>query len=286
MDGAARVAIYAATRIVHCYTLEVNYAGGRAGVVGLDTTAPPPPRGGPPPPKYGPSEFYNIGAAVGEACLELRGCNPWSRVPRSEQPSIAGLRERIMRQLSVEPGYRDAVRELRAAAATAAAPGGGGRGGGSGGPLTARLARIGAGGAGTVLALGVEVSITPLGPSATPMVVSGGGGGGGGDGGGGAESDSGGGGPVSRVVAGARGAPRASPGAGAGGGAVEGSGGGGSSFMVGLPPPVAASLSTRRLRGGGGGAKKWLSAASPVVPPPGAAGTQMPPLIPSRSARR
>lgn len=277
MDGAARVAIYAATRIVHCYTLEVNYAGGRPGVGGalLDgAVAPPPPRGGPPAPKYGPSEFHNIGAAVGEAVLELRSCHPWSRVPRCEQRSLAGLRERIMRQISVDPDYRDAVKELRTAAP---APAGGGGGGGSrrgAGASGARVSRVGAGG-GTVLSIGFEVSVTPVcvGDS---------------DGAGDADAtDGGGGAPVPWRLRAARREPRT-----AGTvlrlSAVDAAAGVGADDSA----PAArgfAPASLRRLRSGAGsgGSGRKFPSPSPVVPPRVVAATvvvastHMPPLIPT-----
>ena len=95
-EGSGRVALYRATGLHHLYTVEANYnssrlLGATPPASGDDGRASPPSKGVHPI-KYTPEIFNGVGRSLLIAALDLRGANPWSRVPMSEHKSLKGVR--------------------------------------------------------------------------------------------------------------------------------------------------------------------------------------------------
>ena len=138
-EGAGRVAVYNATGIPHCYTLECNYNTGRlvnakpnakgdgraspsreaerlAGtctcavrVSGACTSLQPFRGDGAAcavhhrvSPKYSPEHWEEVGRGCVIALLDLDGNNPWSRLQRSEYRTVEGLRQYVERSVKTQ----------------------------------------------------------------------------------------------------------------------------------------------------------------------------------------
>ena len=90
------MALYRATGITSSVhgggKLQLESAPGRdAARLGDDGRASPPSKGLHPI-KYTPEIFNGVGRSLLIAALDLRGANPWSRVPMSEHKSLKGVR--------------------------------------------------------------------------------------------------------------------------------------------------------------------------------------------------
>ena len=114
-EGSSRVALYKATGIIYCYTLEFNYHSGKR----INTLAPKYVRatGNIEPeipvtdpsskiysncssPAFTPDIFEDCGRAVGAALLDLIENNPISRIPMSCYRSVANVRQDIEGQFT------------------------------------------------------------------------------------------------------------------------------------------------------------------------------------------
>ena len=105
-DGSSRVMLFHETGFPHSYTLEMNYVTGPPvnavaklpNVPGEDqeTVA------GAPCPKYGPPVFHDVGRGLLAALLDLRGCNPASRLPSTSFKNLRGVALWIQRALLVD----------------------------------------------------------------------------------------------------------------------------------------------------------------------------------------
>lgn len=100
-EGSGRVAIYKATGIVHCYTLECNYNCGRTvnclppATCDSGRATPPPAPGFPP--KYTQEIYEEVGRALAVAVLDMNNSNPWTRLPLSEFSSLDSVRNWVKR---------------------------------------------------------------------------------------------------------------------------------------------------------------------------------------------
>ncbi|KAL7047706.1 hypothetical protein ACKWTF_003085 [Chironomus riparius] len=100
-EGSGRVAIYKATGLIKCYTLESNY--NMAKCVNLL-----PPKGKEVlskihnlvPPKFTPQIFEEVGRALGPSLLDLTNSNPLTRVQNSEYRSLQGLRNALKNEIN------------------------------------------------------------------------------------------------------------------------------------------------------------------------------------------
>ena len=118
-EGSGRVALYRETGFGHAYVVEANYVTGRllgrtAECAREEEAEDPGSRGGgggrpssrspdarpvtPPckssrPVKYDPDVWRGVGRALLIAALDLKGANPWSRVPGSELRTLEGVRK-------------------------------------------------------------------------------------------------------------------------------------------------------------------------------------------------
>ncbi|CAI8051850.1 Cytosolic carboxypeptidase-like protein 5 [Geodia barretti] len=123
-EGSGRVALYKATGLVHCYTLECNYNSGRqcnalSAATCDDGRASPALPYSPMPHKYSVSTFQNtlehilqVGRALAIALLDLRNLNPCSRLPTSDPGSLASLRSTLALRIkaSRSKGRKEASR--------------------------------------------------------------------------------------------------------------------------------------------------------------------------------
>jgi hypothetical protein len=118
-EGSGRVALYRETGFGHAYVVEANYVTGRllgrtaecareedaeAGSRGggarpcsssrsPDARPVTPPCKSSRPVKYDPDVWRGVGRALLIAALDLKGANPWSRVPGSELRTLEGVRK-------------------------------------------------------------------------------------------------------------------------------------------------------------------------------------------------
>lgn len=140
-EGAGRVAVFNATGIPHCYTLECNYNTGR--LVNAKPNAKGDGRASPSreaercvhlhgtaagtrkrraersssqeprgcvrvrpgrrvSPKYSPEHWEEVGRGCVIALLDLDGNNPWSRLQRSEYRTVEGLRQYVERSVKTQ----------------------------------------------------------------------------------------------------------------------------------------------------------------------------------------
>ncbi len=88
-EGAARVALYRETGLTHLYTIEANYNTARAlnvvsPAVGEHNGRASPPSGRRFPPRFAVPVLQQVGRAFVVAALDLKGANPWSRLPTCE----------------------------------------------------------------------------------------------------------------------------------------------------------------------------------------------------------
>lgn len=131
-EGSGRVAVYKATGLIKCYTLEGNYNTGKTVNVlpphGKDLTAR---KSNLPVPKYTPAIFEEVkigvfqfhhttsnlffvfffflrpvskvGRALGPSILDLTSSNPMSRIQNSEFRSVHGLRRALLIEIERGP---------------------------------------------------------------------------------------------------------------------------------------------------------------------------------------
>lgn len=125
-EGCGRVALYRATGLIHCYTLECNYNTGREcnAIYAADGDAER--RGASPPreqratvPKYTPEHWRDVGKGCGIAFLDMFRANPWSRLSRSQWRTFEGMKQALERGLKCEQPYKDQARKEKMAARTA-----------------------------------------------------------------------------------------------------------------------------------------------------------------------
>ena len=117
-EGSGRVALYRETGFGHAYVVEANYVtgrllgrtaecareeeaeagGSRGGGAHTSSRSPDarpvtPPCKSSRPVKYDPDVWRGVGRALLIAALDLKGANPWSRVPGSELRTLEGVRK-------------------------------------------------------------------------------------------------------------------------------------------------------------------------------------------------
>ncbi|GAX73857.1 hypothetical protein CEUSTIGMA_g1307.t1 [Chlamydomonas eustigma] len=97
-EGAGRVALFRETGLLHLYTVESNYNTVReSGIVpacsGESNGRASPPSGKRAPQRLTTGVLQGVGRALALAALDLKGTNPWSRLPASEYRSLEGMRE-------------------------------------------------------------------------------------------------------------------------------------------------------------------------------------------------
>ena len=102
-----------ATKRVLCYTIECHFNKGRhrnpiAKATGKGSERASPPRsatssGG----RYTTAEWAHIGRSTMISLLDFYGCNPWSRLPKSEFRSLEGVRSWAMEYVLQSKGFRD-----------------------------------------------------------------------------------------------------------------------------------------------------------------------------------
>eukprot|EP00736_Rhodelphis_marinus_P007140 Rmarinus@m.3740 len=114
-EGSGRVALYHATGLKHCYTMECNYNTGRVvnymhPPCGLGNR-PGSPRGRPDLAPYTIEDFEQVGKGCAVALLDLLDVNPHSRIPNSEYRSLEGVRAWVQSRL--HPQLRRSLRSER-----------------------------------------------------------------------------------------------------------------------------------------------------------------------------
>ena len=112
-EGSGRVALYQATGLIHCYTLECNYNTGRAvnrlSPATADNGSASPPPSTTLPPKYTPAIYEQVGQAVAVALLDILGINPWSRIPNSSLNTLSAIRQWLLKYSASKFGKNGAT---------------------------------------------------------------------------------------------------------------------------------------------------------------------------------
>ncbi|EAN88195.1 Carboxypeptidase-like protein [Trypanosoma cruzi] len=109
-DTSSRVTLYQETGLVHSYTIEASYVIGNTlnPIVGLSSCGVDEPEviQGTFCPKYSQAVFADIGKGLLVALLDLKGCNPISRLSNTQFHSVKGLLAALQRQFQIEIAER------------------------------------------------------------------------------------------------------------------------------------------------------------------------------------
>ena len=114
-EGSGRVATYLAHKLIHSYTLECNYNMSRVAnevppcetdPMGANVT-PASPFNSNPTEKYTPATYHSVGRACIVALLDIRGCNPCSRVSNSKLRTLEKFRQIVTSEVRNRKEYKN-----------------------------------------------------------------------------------------------------------------------------------------------------------------------------------